>query len=175
MKVQLAQTGKKDERLEFVMAQTKSAVETFTEAIKKSSDEQQAVSFKAFTLKADRTESDKVFDVIMSIVAMELHQQAEKMIKEYTFFHSVEAFVENGTEVGFSLLLHCDKTRKPPTKEEVEEALKAEEEKVEAEELPPLTSEENVVVEPLPPLQEVDSEVIPHASGIEYWKRPGGE
>lgn len=155
MKVKLAETGKRDERIDFVVDQTKVAVGTFTEAIKKSTEDQLVVSFKAFTLKADRTESDKVFDLIMNIVAVELHEQAEKMTKEYTFFHSVEAWEEGGEQLGFSLILHCDKTRKPPTKEEVEDALKKSE----------LVEEE----------KKENEVVLPHASGIEYYKRPGSE
>jgi hypothetical protein len=132
MKVELVNNGATDERLDFVISQTKLAVATFVEAIKNSTEEQAAVSFRAFTLTASEEESKKVFELIMSIVAVELHGQAPDMIKQYTFFHSVEEEVEvsecmTGARIHYKLLLHCDKTKIPPTKEEVEAIMKEEE------------------------------------------------
>jgi hypothetical protein len=128
MSIQMVNNGKTDERLEFVMSQTKTAVTTFVEAIKNSTAEQVVISFCAFTLNATQEESNKVFDLVMSIVAIELHSQAPELTRFYTFFHSVEEEVEvsecmTGASIYYKLLLHCDKTRKPPTKEEVELSL----------------------------------------------------
>ena len=132
MKVELVNNGPTDERLDFVISQTKLAVATFVEAIKNSTEDQAAVSFRAFTLTASEEESKKVFELIMSIVAVELHGQAPDMIKRYTFFHSIEEEVEvsecmTGAAIHHKLLLHCDKTKIPPTKEEVEANIKEEE------------------------------------------------
>lgn len=118
--VELVNNGKTDERLEFVMNQVKLAVGTFVEAIKNSTDDQVAVSFKAFTLNTSKDEAVRVFDIIMSIVAIELHKQANEYIKQYTFFHSVEEDVIESTPSLHKLMLHCDKTKKPPTKEEID-------------------------------------------------------
>jgi len=113
--IELEMSGKQDPRLEFVKQQTKKAVETFTEAIKQSTEEQIQISFKAFTLKTSKDEAHTVFHTIMSIVAMELFQQVPELIKEITFFHSIES----ESEEEHHLLLHCDKERKPPTKDQL--------------------------------------------------------
>ena len=115
--VEFDNSGKKDERLEFVMEQTSKAVAIFTKAIKESTVEQEQISFKAFTLATTKDEAIKVFDIIMTMVAMELVKQSPEFIKTITFFHSTES---NEAGDSHSLFLHCDKTRTPPTKEELD-------------------------------------------------------
>lgn len=115
--VEFDNSGKKDERLEFVMEQTSKAVAIFTKAIKESTVEQEQISFKAFTLDTTKDEAIKVFDIIMTMVAMELVKQSPEFIKTITFFHSTES---NEAGDSHSLFLHCDKTRTPPTKEELD-------------------------------------------------------
>lgn len=127
MSVQFDSTGTKvDERLEFVKDQTRKAIVIFTDAIKASSEEQTQISFKAFTLsKISKEESVKVFEIVMTIVAIYLNEIVPELIKTVTFYHS---FVSDELDESHTLLLHCDKSRIPPTKEEIEEALKKEEE-----------------------------------------------
>jgi len=122
MEMDIEMEGTKDARLEFVKEQTRKAVETFSGAIKSSTDEQLQISFNAFTLTTSRAEAEKVFTTIMSIVAIELFQQVPELIKKITFFHSVESLSENE----HCLMLHCDKTKTPPTKEEIDAVVKAE-------------------------------------------------
>lgn len=156
MKVELEMSGKKDERLEFVKEQTKKAVETFTEAIKASSEEQEQISFKAFTLNTSKEEAEKVFNTIMTMVAIELFQQVPELVKKITFFHSIES----ESEAEHCLLLHCDKTKTPPTKEEVESKIQKEKEDFAVS-----------VVE----VKEKDEVILPHASIMSAYIRPGSE
>ena len=122
MKVELEMSGKPDQRLEFVKEQTAKAIKMFTEAIKESTEEQTQISFKAFTLQTSKVEAEKVFTTIMSIVAMELFQQVPELIKKITFFHSIESESEDEHH----LLLHCDKEKTPPTKEDMDSKLQQE-------------------------------------------------
>lgn len=143
-KIQLEQLGAKDERLEYLLDQVKQGVRIFIEAIRTSSAEQEALSFRAFTLKSDKPEEVKaVFDVIMSAVAIELAEQAMDLVKSYTFYHSIEE------EDGSRLYLHCKKVA-PPTKEEIDamasEAIAA--------------SEDSRTVQEV--LEEVDTDKIEH-------------
>lgn len=122
VKVEPVVEGKKDERLEFLLKQVKEGVRIFTEAIRNSSDEHESVGFRAFTLKSDRKdEADAVFDVIMTAVAIELKEQAEDLVKKYTFFHKQDE-VEKGE---FALMLFCSKVA-PPTKEEIDKKMEEE-------------------------------------------------
>jgi hypothetical protein len=122
VKVETQLLGKKDERLEFVLQQVKEAIGIFTEAIRKSSDEHETIAFKAFTLNTPRKEeADAVFDVIMSAVAIELNEQAEDLIKKYTFYHTQEL----SEEKEFVLMLFCRKVA-PPTKEEIDKKMEEE-------------------------------------------------
>lgn len=113
-----------DPRLAYLLEQVNLGVATFVGAIRDSKDEHVAVSFRAFTLKTERKEAEAVFDIIMTAVAIELKEQAEDLIKLYTFYHTVE-----DGEDEYHLLLHCRKVP-PPTKAEVDEMVKAEEAKV---------------------------------------------
>jgi len=122
MELEMQMEGNQDARLEFVKEQTKKAVETFAAAIKSSTEEQIQISFNAFTLNTSKEEAEKVFTTIMSIVAIELFQQIPELIKKITFFHSVESL----SETEHCLMLHCDKTKIPPTKEEIDAVTKAE-------------------------------------------------
>lgn len=122
VKVEPQIIGKKDERLEYLLEQVKEGVRIFTDAIRKSSDEQETIGFKAFTLKTERKEeASAIFDVIMSAVAIELKEQAEDLIKKYTFFHNQEQPEENQ----FCLILFCRKIA-PPTKEEIDKLMEEE-------------------------------------------------
>jgi len=120
--IELEISGKPDQRLEFVKEQTAKAITIFTEAIKQSTEDQEQISFKAFTLNTSKDEAEKVFNTIMSIVAIELFQQVPELVKTITFFHSIES----ESESEHCLLLHCDKTKTPPTKEEVESKIQKE-------------------------------------------------
>ena len=116
VKVEPQVLGKKDERLEYLLAQVKEGIKMFVEAIHKSSDEHETIGFKIFTLKTERTEeASAIFDVIMSAVAIELNEQAQDLIKKFTFFHQQETPVDNE----HSLILFCRKIA-PPTKEEID-------------------------------------------------------
>lgn len=122
VKVEPVVEGKKDERLEYLLQQVKEAVSIFTDAIRKSSDEHESVGFKAFTLRTERKEeADAVFDVIMTAVAIELKEQAEDLIKKFTFYHTQEPTGENE----YSLMLFCRKVA-PPTKEEIDKKMEEE-------------------------------------------------
>jgi len=156
MSVQLETNGKQDERLQFVMNQTKKGIEIFTEAIKASSEEQEQISFKAFTLNTSKEEAEKVFNTIMTMVAIELFQQVPELVKKITFFHSIES----PSETEHCLLLHCDKTKTPPTKEEVESKIQKEKEDFAVS-----------VVE----VKEADEVILPHASVMSAYKRNGSE
>lgn len=146
------ETTKKDERIEFAMASTEKAISIFVKAIKESTDEQDQISFKAFTLKTSLAEATSVYDVIMSMVAIQLFQQATELVKKITFFHSIET-----EEDEHSLFLHCDKTRVPPTKEELTD------DSVQAPEAPFSVS----LVK--------DEIILPHASAMPAYQRPGSE
>ena len=153
-----------DPRLQYLLDEVKKAVGIFSEGVRKSTEEQIAVSFKAFTLKSkSEGEVKAIFDVIMSAVAIELSEQAKDLITIYTFYHSVEKEEEES-----HLMLHCRKVA-PPTKEEIEAKIKAEEEeilKVVEEVKEEEEKEENVVI---------DKEItLPHASAMPYF-RPGSE
>ena len=127
MSVQFDNTGcKVDERLEFVKQETRKAIVIFTDAIKASTEEQTQISFKAFSLsKISKEESVKVFEIVMTIVAVYLNEIAPELVTTVTFYHS---FVSDELDENHTLLLHCDKSRIPPSREEIEEALKKEEE-----------------------------------------------
>ena len=117
--------GKADDRLAYLLEQVKEGILVFTKAVRESSDIQVAVSFKAFTLKTERKEEAlAIFDVIMSAVAIDLKKEAEDLIAKYTFFHSID---HNDEIKEHCLSLHCRKVV-PPTKEEVDALVKAEEE-----------------------------------------------
>jgi hypothetical protein len=123
VKVEPTVLGKKDERLEYLLQQVKEGIAIFTTAIRNSSDTQDTISFKAFTLRTERKEeADAVFGVIMSAVAIELKEQAEDLIAKFTFFHQHEMKEE---EKEHYLFLYCRKIA-PPTKEEIEKQLEEE-------------------------------------------------
>jgi hypothetical protein len=136
-----------DPRLAYLLEQVKLGVETFVVAIRESSDEHAAISFRAFTLKTDRKEADAVFDIIMTAVAIELKEQSEDLIKIYTFFHSIE-----DGEGEFHLFLHCRKVA-PPTKAEVDEMVRQEEAAAEAKAAAEAAAE-------------AEKPTLPHASAI---------
>lgn len=123
--VQLDTSGHKvDERIQFAMEQTAKAITIFAEAIQLSTGEQEQISFKAFTLETNKVEATKVFEIIMTLVAMELHKQVPELIKKITFFHSVES---NESQDSHVLFLHCDKSRVPPSLDEINAAAKEKE------------------------------------------------
>jgi len=123
-KVQFQPTGKQDERLSFLLEKTKEGATTFIQAVK--TTKEYGVSFKSFTLKTKSDDEAKtVFDVMMSAIAIEIAEQAKELIYEKTFFHTVE----RDSEEEISLWLHC-KNEKPPTKEEIDEKAKEENEKI---------------------------------------------
>jgi len=157
--------AKADDRLQFLLDEVKKAIGIFVEGIRKSTEEQIAISFRAFTLKSkSEAEVKAIFDVIMSAVAIELSQQAKDLISIYTFYHSVE----NGEEES-SLMLHCRKVA-PPTKEEIEAKIKEEDEEV-LKVVAEVKEEEEEKVEN----EVVDKDVtLPHASAMAYF-RPGAE
>lgn len=133
-----------DERVEFVVQSVKKAVEVFITAIRNSSEDQTEITFKAFTLNIeDKKEISQVFDFITAVVPIEIAEQAEDLVKLYTFYHNVE---------DASFFFHCRKIA-PPTSEEIEAALKAEEEAKKAKEKEEVT--------------------LPHASAMSAYKRPG--
>jgi hypothetical protein len=153
VKVEYEGVQKRDERLDYLLAQVKEGVKLFVEAIRNSSEEHESVGFRAFTLKTERKEeADAIFDIMMTAVAVDLNEIANDLVKSFTFFHKIE---ENIEEKGYSLILLCDK-KEPPTKEEIEKLIEAEK-KLKAEK------------------KEEETDTIPHASGIEYYKRPGSE
>jgi len=159
MKVDLEMGCKKDERLEFVKEQTAKAITIFTEAIKASSEEQEQISFKAFTLNTSKEEAEKVFNTIMTMVAIELFQQVPELVKTITFFHSIES----QSESEHCLLLHCDKTKTPPSKDEIDACLQKE--------------KEDFAVSVSVPLgvKEADEVILPHPSIMSAYKRSGSE
>jgi len=153
MSIEMEMSGKGDSRLDFVKEQTKKAVMTFTQAIRESTDEQIQITFKAFTLNTSKDEAEKVFNIIMTMVAMELFQQVPELVKKITFFHSIES----PSEEEHCLLLHCDKTRTPPTKDEIESQLQ---------------KEKGVDFS----VEVVENEVcLPHPSVMSAYQRPGSE
>lgn len=157
--------AKADDRLQFLLDEVKKGVGIFVEGIHKSTEEQIAISFKAFTLKSkSEAEVKAIFDVIMSAVAIELSQQAKDLISIYTFYHSIESAEEESY-----LMLHCRKVA-PPTKEEIEAKIKEEDEEV-LKVVAEVKEEEEEKVEN----EVIDKEVtLPHASGMAYF-RPGAE
>lgn len=122
--VQLDTSNKTDERIEYAMGETAKAIAIFAEAIRKSTVEQEQISFKAFTLATSKEEATKVFDIIMTMVAIQLNAQVPEFVKKITFFHSTES---NEAEDSHALFLHCDKSRVPPTQEELDVAAKEKE------------------------------------------------
>jgi hypothetical protein len=139
-----------DPRLAYLLEQVKLGVETFTEAVRSSSDNHVAVSFRAFTLKTHRKEAEAVFDIIMTAVAIELKEQSEDLIKIYTFFHSIE-----DGEGEYHLFLHCRKVA-TPTKAEVDEMVRQEEAAAEA----------KAAAEAAAEAAEAEKPTLPHASAI---------
>jgi len=140
--------GKVDERLEYVKKETQKAIRIFVEAINGSSKEQFQISFKAFTLKTTKEESEKVFDIVMTLVAIELFKQVPELVKTVTFFHSCESNESNDSHC---LLLHCDKNKVPPTREEIDKELNKDNEfavEVEKKDTLHTVVEEPVVEEP---------------------------
>lgn len=121
VKVEPQLAGKQDPRLEFLLKQVKDAISIFTDAIQKSSDNQESIGFKAFTLKTTKEESSVVFNIIMVAVAMELKEQAEDLIQKYTFYHTEE----HPSDDEHVLMLFCRKVA-PPTKEEIDKKMKEE-------------------------------------------------
>jgi len=132
-----------DPRLQFVLDSSKDACKVFVEAIRNSSDEHIEVSFKAFTLTADKDEAKSIFEIIMTAVAIELKETASDLIDKYTFYNSQE---DNEDE--HILLLHCRKEKAPVAEQKVVEIEEEEEKK-----------EENIV--------------LPHASGMNYFRPGG--
>ena len=163
VKIEPVVEGKKDERLEYLLQQVKEGVSIFTDAIRKSSDEHESVGFKAFTLKSERKEEvDAVFDVIMSAVAIELKEQAEDLIKKYTFFHKQDE-VEKGE---FALVLFCTKVA-PPTKEEIDKRM---EEEIKAN---TVIKDDRTVTEVIKEAETEADVTLPHPSLISAYRRPG--
>lgn len=123
---------KKDERMEFAIKLTEKAIGIFVKAIEESKEEHHEISFKAFELAVqEEAEAKSVFDVIMTLVAVELNKQAQELIKKFTFYHSIDK-----VEAGYALYLHCRKVA-PPTKEEIEALAQEPETKTEVEALSP--------------------------------------
>lgn len=163
---------KVDERLQYLLDEVKKAVGIFAEGIRSSTEEQIGISFKAFTLKSkSEGEVKAIFDVIMSAVAIELSEQAKDLIAIYTFYHSVEKEEEEA-----HLMLHCRKVA-PPTKEEIEAKIKAEEEEIlkVVEKVKEEVDKEEVDKSASCAVESTSADVtLPHASGMAYF-RPGAE
>lgn len=137
--------AKTDERLEYLLTSVKEGVRIFSNAIRNSPDDAETVAFNAFTLKSkSKEEVAALFDLVMTGVAMELHEQSRELVEKFTFYHKVEEKDEDHS----SLWWYCRKVA-PPTKEEVEKMAAAEEaDKTAAvEALPLLSVEEACAVE----------------------------
>ena len=115
--------SKMDARLEYLLTSVKEGVRIFSNAIRNSPDDTETVGFNAFTLKSkSKEEVAALFDLVMTSVAMELHEQAKDLITKFTFYHKVEEQDEEHS----SLFWYCRKVA-PPTTEEVEKMVEAEE------------------------------------------------
>lgn len=133
---------KKDERLIYLLQQVKTAVSTFVEAIRSSSEEQVGISYKAFTLKTKSPmEAQTVFDVIVTSFIIEMKEQAEDLTKKYTFYHQVE---DKDTEEP-KLFFHCRKET-PPTKEEVDKLIAEKKEVMDHAHTSPVANHDDIVV-----------------------------
>jgi hypothetical protein len=132
---------KPDSRLEYLLDSVKQGVRIFSEAIRNSPDTADIISFKAFTLKSkSKEETHAIFDLVMTSVAMELHEQSKDLISSFTFYHKIEEEDEHMT-----LWWYCRKAP-PPTKEEVEKMV-ADDMTVASEALPSAVDEETAAVE----------------------------
>jgi hypothetical protein len=132
--------AKTDERLEYLLTSVKEGVRIFANAIRNSPDDTDTVAFRAFTLKSkSKEEIAALFDLVMTSVALELHEQAKELVEKFTFYHKVEEQDEEHS----SLFWYCRKVA-PPTKEEVEKMV-ADDMTVASEALPLLSVEEAVV------------------------------
>jgi hypothetical protein len=108
--------AKADARLEYLLTSVKEGVRIFAGAIRNSPDKSDTVAFNAFTLKSkSKEEIHALFDLVMTSVAIELHEQAKDLVEKFTFYHKVEEQDEDHT----SLFWYCRKVA-PPTKEDVE-------------------------------------------------------
>jgi hypothetical protein len=143
-----------DERLKYVLESVKKAVEMFLKATK---DMEYACRFKAFEMM-NVTETDKnaLSEVIKEAFAMEVGYQAKDTLDSITYGYHVEDVEEGRYSFWFNAV-----KEKPvyPEKEElpvVEEVKEEEETKEEAKE-------------------EVNEVVLPHASAIHTYSRPGSE
>jgi hypothetical protein len=115
--------AKMDERLQYLLASVKDGVRIFANAIRNSPDDAETVAFNAFTLKSkSKEEVAALFDLVMTGVALELHEQAKDLVEKFTFYHKVEEQDEEHS----SLFWYCRKVA-PPTKEEVQKMVEAEE------------------------------------------------
>lgn len=148
-----------DARIQYILDQCKIGCKIFVDAIRQSSEEQVEISFKAFTLQTEnKEEADSVFEIIMTGMSVQLKEEAGDLIDCYTFYNSQE---ETG-EGEYCLLLHCRKEKAPKPEEKVVEL---EEETVSRDRSDSETPES---------LSEVEKVVLPHASGMHYF-RPGSE
>lgn len=119
--------NKKDDRMEFVIQLVEKAIGIFVKAIDESTEEHHEISFRAFELSIELEEEAKtVFDIIMTIIAVELNKQACSLISKFTFYHNMEK-----SDSGYALFLHCRKVA-PPSKEEIEALAQEPEAKTEA-------------------------------------------
>jgi cell division septum initiation protein DivIVA len=136
--------AKADARLEYLLNSVKEGVRIFANAIRNSPEDTDTVAFKAFTLASkSKDEVAALFDLVMTSVAMELHEQARELVERFTFYHKVEEQDEDHS----SLWWYCRKVA-PPTKEEVERMAEAEADMSEAAaDLPLLSVEEACAVE----------------------------
>ena len=113
--------AKADERLEYLLTSVKEGVRIFANAVRNSPEDADTVAFKAFTLASkSKDEVAALFDLVMTSVAMELHEQARELVERFTFYHKVEEQDEDHS----SLWWYCRKVA-PPTKEEVERMAEA--------------------------------------------------
>jgi hypothetical protein len=139
-----------DERLKYVLESVKKAVEMFLKATK---NMEYACRFKAFEM-TNVSENDKnaLSEVIKEAFAIEIGYQAKDTLDSITYGYHVEAVEEGRYSFWFNAV-----KEKPvyPTKEELEvlDEVKEEEE----------TKDETNEV------------VLPHASGIHAYSRPGSE
>lgn len=147
-----------DERLKFVLESVKKAVETFLKATK---DMEYACKFKAFEMvNVSEIDKDALSEVIKEAFAIEIGYQAKDTLDSITYGYNVEAV--EGEEGKYSFWFSAIKeTPVYPSQEETDKLDTVEEVK------------EEVVEEAK---EEVKDEVVlPHASGIHAYKRPGSE
>lgn len=108
--------SKADPRLDYLLDSVKQGVRIFSEAVRNAPEDSPAIGFKAFTLKSNtKEEIQAIFDIVMTSTAIELHEQANDLVKQFTFYHKIEEQDEEHS----TLWWYCRKVA-PPTKEEVE-------------------------------------------------------